>query len=160
MASPRKVGSLQQTLISNLASPTLISLRRTEISRKISQRLNGMNKSKNQRAVELKKSHLSKMTRQKTIICQTLGKSRSQKRNQKGKLRRSRKTNTKKIRILKLSWIQSREKRRENNRQMKVKNKKFKKSQSLILSSISRNNLRYLLNQLCPNKLTCPRCLK
>ena len=68
--------------------------------------------------------------------------------------------NMKKIRISKWRWIQNRKKQRENNRQMRDKKKKFKKSQSLILLSLSRNSLHYLLNQLNSSILTCPRYLQ
>ena len=62
--------------------------------------------------------------------------------------------NMKKIRISKWRWIQNRKKQRENNRQMRDKKKKFKKSQSLILLSLSRSSLHYLLNQLNSSILT------
>ena len=68
--------------------------------------------------------------------------------------------NMKKIRISKWRWIQNRKKQRENNRQMRDKKKKFKKSQSLILLSLSRNSLHYLLNQLNSSILTCLRYLQ
>ena len=141
MASPRKIGSLQQTLISNLASPSLISSRRIETLRKNSQRLNGMNKRRSQRAVELKKNHLSKMILQKmktSLIlstCQPLNQSQaqSQKHNRTRKLKRRRKMNMKKIRISNWMWILNTKKRRGSNRQMKDKKQKLNKNQSLIL---------------------------
>ena len=94
-----------------------------------------MNKRKSQRAVELKKNHLSKMILQKMKTYQALNQSRaqSQKHNRTRKLKRRKKTNMRMIRILRWRSTLNTKKRRGSNRQMKDKKKKFKKSQSLIL---------------------------